>query len=391
MGLVTRLIAVVAVAALGLGTLGGALGGCSPKRAIEATRVLGDIAASEGPSGLKEATGPPRRRLVTVPVSGGAIAADLYEPAEGARAGMVLVPGVAPTGKNDRRLVAFANTLSRAGFAVVVPDLARMRALRVTAADGPVLADAVAWMHQRRPGQPLGMTAISFAAGPAVLAQFEPDRRGHVDFIVTVGGYHDLAAVITFFTTGAFRGSTDEAWRHRTPNAYGKWVFVLSNAPRIDDERDRDILSAIARRKLEHREADVSALAARLGAQGRAVYALLDNKDSARVPELIAALPAGVRGEIEALDLSRLDLSRTGTRFVLIHGRDDAIIPETESEAFARALPKGANTLYLLDSLDHVNPKPPGLINSIKLFDAVYTILGYRDGVGLDPPPGTGP
>jgi fermentation-respiration switch protein FrsA (DUF1100 family) len=358
--------------------------GCSPRRAVEATRVLDDVAAGEAPSTLKAATAPPQRRLVTVPVPGGAIAADLYQPAGGARAGMVLVPGVAPTGKDDRRLVAFANTIARAGFEVLVPDLARMRALQVSAADAPLLASAARWMAQRDPARPLGMTAISFAAGPAVLALAEPDARGEVDFILTVGGYYDLPAVITFFTTGAFRKSAEEPWRHRTPNAYGKWVFLLSNAPRLERPADRTALAAIARQKMDDPAADVAALVGELGPEGRAVYALLVNRDPEHVASLIAALPAVVRDEIAALDLSGSRLPTGRTRFVLIHGRDDAIIPETESQAFARALPAEAVSLYLLDSLDHVNPEPPGLIDTLRLFDAVYTLLSYRDGVGLD-------
>lgn len=360
-----------------------ALGGCSPQRAIETTRVLDDIAAGEAPSSLKSATAPPGRRLVTVPVHGGAIAADLYSPAEAARAGMILVPGIAPTGKDDRRLVAFANTIARAGFEVLVPDLARMRALQVSAADAALLADAVAWMAQRDPLRPLGISAISFAAGPAVLALSEPQARDHVDFVLTIGGYYDLPAVVTFFTTGNFRAGADAPWQYRVPNAYGKWVFLLSNAPRLGDPGDRSALAAIARRKMQDRDADVSGLVRGLGAEGRAVYALLDNDDPGRVPSLLAALPKGVRSELRALDLAGRDLAESGTRFVLIHGRNDAIIPETESEAFARALPDDAVSLYLLNSLDHVNPQPPGLIDTVKLFDAIYTLLAYRDGEGL--------
>lgn len=361
-----------------------AAAGCSPQRAIEATRVLDDVAAGEGPSALKEATAAPQRSLVTVPVAGGAIAADLYQPREGAQAGMILVPGVAPTGKDDRRLVAFANTIARAGFEVLVPDLARMRALQVSAADAPLLASAARWMAQRDPDRPLGMTAISFAAGPAVLALSDPDAQGELDFLLTVGGYYDLPSVITFFTTGAFRESKTEPWRYRTPNAYGKWVFLLSNAPRLERPEDRVALAAIARKKLDDPTADVTSRVGELGPDGRAVYALLMNRDPERVTSLIAALPAVVRDEIAALDLARGTLATAGTRFVLIHGRNDAIIPETESQAFARALPDEAAALYLLDSLDHVNPEPPGVIDTLKLFDAVYTLLAYRDGVGLD-------
>lgn len=385
-----RVLARLASAIVLAAVLTAATAACSPQRALEARRVLDDVAAGEGPSALKEATGTPRRRLVTMPVEGGAMAADLYQPAEGARAGMILVPGVAPTGKDDRRLVAFATTIARAGFEVLVPDLVRMRLLQVSAADAPLLASAVRWMAQRDPSRPLGMSAISFAVGPAILALAEPEARGNVDFVLTVGGYYDLPAVITFFTTGAFRESDGEPWRHRTPNAYGKWVFLLSNAPRLERPGDRMALAGIARRKMEDPGADVADLLRELGPEGRSVYALLMNSDPDRVPELIGALPAVVRGEIEALDLASRRLDAAGTRFVLVHGRNDAIIPETESEALARSLPADAVSLHVLDSLDHVNPEPPGMIDTIKLFDAVYTLLGYRDGVGLQREPRRG-
>ncbi|MBL8659316.1 MAG: hypothetical protein JNM75_06130 [Rhodospirillales bacterium] len=380
-----RLLLIATVAAI-------ALSGCSPQRAIETMRVLDDIAAGEAPSALKAATAPPQRRLVTVPVHGGAIAADLYRPAEGARAGMILVPGLAPAGKDDRRLIAFANTIARAGFEVLVPDMARMRALQVSAADAPLLADAVAWMAQRDPARPLGIAAISFAVGPAVLALAEPQAKGRVAFVLAIGGYFDLPAVVTFFTTGYFRDKPDAPWRHRTPNAYGKWVFLLSNAPRLGDPADRRALTELARRKMQDRDADVSDLVRGLGPQGRAVYALLVNEDPERVPALLAALPESVRSELRALNLAGRRLAVGDVRFVLIHGRNDAIIPETESEALARALPEGAVSLHLLNSLDHVNPQPPGPVDSFKLFDAVYTLLSYRDGEGLPQPvrPGAG-
>lgn len=380
MGVLARFVLGIALAAV----LAAATTACSPRRAVEATRVLEDVAAGEGPSALKEATDTPKRQLVTVPVKGGAIAAHLYQPLEGSRAGMVLVPGVAQGGKNDRRLVAFANTLARAGFEVLVPDLARMRALQVSAADAPLLASAVGWMEQQYPGRPLGVTAISFAQGPAVLAVSAPEVRSKVDFVFTIGGYYDLPAVITFFTTGAFRESDDEPWRYLTPNAYGKWVFLLSNSARLESVADRETLARIARTKLADPAADVSALVEESGPEGQSVYALLINSDPHRVPDLIAALPAVVREELAALNLSNRRLETGDTRFVLIHGRNDAIIPVTESKAFAAALPEDAVSLFLLDGLDHVNPAQPGVIDTLKLLDAVYTLLSYRDGVGLD-------
>lgn len=357
-----------------------ALAACSPARFDEAASVLADIDAGTGPSALKAATAAPERRPVAYDVGGRKRVADAYVPADGARAGLVVVPGLARAGKDDPRLVAFAETLARAGFEVLVPDLAGLRQLRVEAADSRAIADAVLYLDSRGGDRGVGLIAISFAAGPALAALFEPGVGARVDIVVTVGGYHDLDAVIGYATTGHYRAGAGEPWLRRTPNPLAKWVIVASNAPRLDDPGDRAVLTAIAERKLADPGADVADLAAALGAEGRAVYALVVNADPDRVPTLIAALPERVRSEIAALDLDRRDLGTLSSRFVLVHGRDDPLIAETESVALAAALPRERTDLYLLDSLDHVDPKPLGLGDKLRLIDAIYTVLSIRDG-----------
>ncbi len=358
------------------------LSACSPSRLVESTRLLADIGAGDGPSSLKGTTPRPRRQTIGFKVRGRRHVGDLYTPAA-PLAGLVLVPGVAPAGKDDRRLVAFATSLARARFQVLVPDLPNMRALRVSGGDARIIADAAIHLHDRDPKRPLGVTAISFAAGPMVGALFEPGIADRVNFMITVGGYYDMEAVITFFTTGYYRTGPDAAWRYRRPNVYGKWVFVLSNAQRLDDPGDRIALMTMAERRLDDEHADISDLATGLGPQGRAVYALLANGDPDRVPELLAALPPAMTAEIAALDLKRRDLADLNVRFVLVHGRDDPIIPETESMAFAEAVRPGWADLYLLDSFQHVDATELGLSDKLTLLSAVYTVLEFRDGAGF--------
>ncbi|TDI60048.1 MAG: alpha/beta hydrolase [Alphaproteobacteria bacterium] len=368
-------------------------GGCAPWRAIEAVEVLGDIAAGPKPSRLKRITPEPRRDPVAYVVAGRRRQGDLYRPGESAKAALVLVPGIARAGKDDPRLVALANTLARARFTVLVPDIENLRALRVSPADAVAIADAINYLagHYLATelpaggnggrGEPatVGLIAISYAAGPAVLAALRPDTRRRVRFVFIIGGYYDSEAVLTFFTTGYYRDGPNEPWLHRTPNAYGKWVFVKSNAGRISDPGDGAVLERMAERKMANLGADITDLVAALGAEGRAVYALLANSDPARVPALIAALPEGVRADIMALDIKRQDLSKIEARLILVHGRDDAIIPYSESKALAAAAPEGQAALYVVDSLAHVDLGAAGLIDTLILWRAAYRLLSERE------------
>ena len=352
---------------------------CEPGRTLEAIRVLRDAEAGDRPSSLKEVTPSPVRQAIAFTVDSVAYAADLYRPGEPSRAGIVLVPGLTPQGRDDARLIAFATTLARARFEVIVPDLSRMRSLQVTAQDAVPIAGAIRWIDARGSGRPVGVAAVSFAVGPAVIALFEPTAQGHADFVLAIGGYYDLTALITYVTTGFYREHAGAPWRYRVPNRYGKWIFLRSNAGRIDDQDDRATLLDIASRKLDDPDADVTEPVARLGSQGRSVYALITNGDPERVPALLAALPPEIRMQAALLDLRQRDLTTLALDFVLIHDRNDRIIPAAQSAALAAALPPGRAHLYVVDGLDHAQVDSLGIADALALVDAVYTLLQFRD------------
>lgn len=280
---------------------------------------------------------------------------------------VVLLPGAAAAGKDDPRLARFAGALVGAGWRVMVPDLVGAKALTLSAADAAEVAQAV----RHAPGAKVALAAISYAAVPAVLAALEPEVAARVAVMVAVGPPYDARRVIGFFTTGFWRGQRLE------PNAYGKWVFVLSNAGRITDSGDRTLLEAIARRRMADLGAGIDDLARRLGPQGRAVMALLDNSDPEKVPGLIDALPPGIGDEIGRLDLAARDLSRFAPEVLVIHGADDRIVPVGEGEALAAALPHGR--LYRLGNLAHADLTVAGLADGWTLGRAVYRLLEWRD------------
>jgi pimeloyl-ACP methyl ester carboxylesterase len=349
------------------------LGACAPVQdAVDATRLLQEL------SNGVPAPGEFEQIEVAWTHRGEAIAGDLYLPTS-PMAALVLAPGLGRDGRRDGRLVAFATALARARFTVLVPDVPNFQDQRVSAADGELLADALRFLLGRPEGQgSTGIAAVSYAVGPAILAALEPDLASRIDVIAVIGGYYDTESVVTFFTTGSFRESADAAWQHSPPNAFGKWVFVLANADRIEDGRDRTSLSAMARRKLDDLNADVSDLAEGLGPEGRSVVELLANTDPTQVPRLIAALPPAVREDLVGLSLAHRNLHSLRADVILIHGRDDAIIPYSESLALSRALPQGRVHLALLESLAHADLGPGGLADGFRLWQAAYALMRAR-------------
>ncbi len=338
--------------------LSGALSACAPYLGdTDAALALEDIAVGTGDSRLKANTTAPARSSVNYTSDGLQYRGDLYLPAGRIRAGIVLVPGVVPEGKDDVRLVALAHTLARMEFAVLVPDLQGLRKYKVRKSDIREVADAFRYLVSNSAWVPdgrAGIAGFSYGAGPVLLAALEPDIRKQVRFVFTLGGYYDLQTIATYFTTGYFREHGKDNWLYAKPNPYIKWVFALSNIELLDRSEDRDKLRVLLAGVDKHVHLSNKQLS-ELGPDARSLYALLVNREPLRVRELLNSLPRHMRYELEGINPASRDLSQLEARVILLHGRGDTMIPYTESIALARAIPPEQVQLFLIDGFAHVD------------------------------------
>jgi dienelactone hydrolase len=352
-----------------------ALAGCAPARHYEAARVLQDFASGTADSWLKQKTPEPVRHALSYAVAGRVRHADLYLPdaLEGCgipdqapalhcpRAAIVAVPGAVPLGKDDPRLVAFATTLARAGFAVLAPEIEGYRELRIRPADAQDVADAFTYVASRpelAPDGRAGMFAFSYSVGPALLAALQDEIRNRVRFVVGVGGYYDLPRAMRFFTTGWYEHGGQS--QRITPDDTGRMVLAYSSLDYLENEADRDVFDRMVAQRTRDPDIDLSSLAAKLSEGARAAYELAVNDDPARFDALFAQLPRRMRADIDQLNLARHDLRPLKARLILVHGRNDNLIPWPESQALATAVPEGQARVFLIQRvLGHVDLSAP--------------------------------
>ena len=359
------------------------LAACAPRLPGDSAAALAleDIAAGSGGSRLKDQTPRPQRRAIKFNVQGRTHRGDLYQSPQGASAGIVLVPGVVPQGKDDSRIVALAQTLARLQFVVLVPDLPGPRRYQVRARDVREVADAFQFLNSRKdlvPQGRLGIAGFSYGAGPVLLAALEPDIRDDVDFIITLGGYYNLHSIVTYFTTGYFKTEPDGAWQYLQPSPYNKWVFTLSNADLLERRGDRTSLRALAHEALEDDGIVPVLSSGNLSPDAQALYRLMTNEDPNRVPELIRQLPANILIELEGLNPASRDLTTLQADVILVHGRSDTMIPYSESLALAKALPPERVKLFVIDGLVHVDVRTER--QDIPLFiSAIEALLAQRE------------
>jgi fermentation-respiration switch protein FrsA (DUF1100 family) len=310
------------------------------------------ITAAGSESRLERSTAAPSRKLINYIIEGRSGSADLYLPGEGTpAAAIVLVPGAVAEGKDDERLVKFAEGLARLRFAVLTPELGDYRELAIRTRQVTEVADAFRYLVQQdlAPGERTGIAAFSFGAGPAILAALEGDLRNRVRFIFAVGGYHDLRRTIRYFTTGYF--DADGRRRYLEPSDYARAVFAYTSLAHLSDLDDRATLRSMVEAKMKSASADVSGLASRLAPEGQSVYRLLTNTDPDVVSELIDSLPQETRTLIDELTLADKELRGLPARLILVHGKNDPLVPYSETVALSQAVAPSEPRVFLIERL----------------------------------------
>ncbi len=328
-------------------------------------RVLAEFLGQDARRWLSAGSPAPGRDPVTLP---GGAAADLWRPPGGPPyPPLVLVHGLTPEGKDDPRLGSAAALLARAGFLVLVPDLPALRAQRLRPDDAAVVGAALARLA-REPetrGAPAAIVAVSVGLQPALAAAADTAGTRSVRVVVSLGGFAEARELVRYFTTGAYafgglggRVALDPALPRE---------FLLSNLDLVRDPAGREAVeAALAGRQLP----DTA------GTEARAVLAVLENRDPARVDALLAALPPETRALLDALSPAR-DVRRVPGRLLLVHGRDDPAIPFTESLRLAAAADPRRTRLVLVELLAHVEGRAPAWRQArdlVMLWSVVYEL-----------------
>jgi acetyl esterase/lipase len=319
---------------------------------LPSPRVDGPIAARLPAPGVER---------VAYEAAGRTMIADVYSPARGGvggarrRPGIVLNHGVATGGMDDARLVNFADALARCGYVVLVPEFINLKEFRVRPTDVDEVVASFGYLAGLPGVDPdrVGLFGFSYAGGLAILAANDPAIAGKVKFVFALGTYYDLRDIIIYATTGYYRDSGK--WVYMAPRHTGKWAFTKNMLGLVNDAHDRELLARIADAKLEDAASDVSLDAAALGEEGRQVYTLMTNTDPDKAVGLIDGLNENILAYLDALSLPG-NMDNVRADLILAHGRDDNLMPYTESVKLAENAPPAARVrLRILKSFQHVD------------------------------------
>ena len=285
----------------------------------------------------------------TVRVVGEEREATLYlPPGRGPAPGWVVLHGLTVPGRRHGAMTRFVRSLAASGAVVLVPDVPSWRALRLDAeAARETVRAGVArleGMDEVRPGG-VGAVGFSFGATQVLMAAADPSMHGRLNGIVAFGGYCDLGRMLRCLFAGEHEW---EGVRYTLdPDPYGRWIVVGNYLTLIPGCKG---MHAVAHAALElateagrrgewawgpHYDAMKVELTRGFTADEQRIWQIIAppaevRPDPEAARELAARFTAAALARAPGLD-PRPHLGGLRARVVLSHGRQDRLVPFTET------------------------------------------------------------
>lgn len=289
----------------------------------------------------------------------GPVPATLYRPrSPGPKLpGWVVLHGLTFTGREHPSLIRFARAVAAAGNVVLVPEIPEWRQLRVAPAITVETIRAAVRALQAREDvdhDRAGLFGFSFGATQALIAATDPDVMTLLHGMCAWGGYHDLDRLFVFAMTGEHE--LDGVTYHTKPDPYGAWVMAGNYLTAIPGhEEDGALAEAFhtlareaGRRQIYAWEPVFDAVKvevrATLPAGQHALFDLVaplsdaPPRDREAARAVAFALAEAVR-RVDPLMDPQPYLGRVGVPTLFAHGRDDRLVPFSETIRLARSIP----------------------------------------------------
>ena len=319
----------------------------------------------------------PVREEVRYPLFLGHGVADIYRIPDGKkRAAVLLFLGVNPAGRDDERVVNLSNALARSGFVVMIPWFPSLMEKRIDEREIDNLVAAFGHLSVQDYVDPqrVGMGGFCVGASIAAVAASHPSIRDDVAFLNFFGGYYDANDLLKQVTTrSSFYNGTVESWE---PDSLTRETFVNHLIESLEDPGERELMTRIFVEGKDSDSLDVQ----HLSSEGQAVHRLLSGATLTETASLLSQLPSTLQAQLKLISPST-QIGNLKARVMIMHDREDKLVPSEESRRLADALSSRGNTYYTEFSFfQHVDPtRSVGgftfLKEGFKLYLYMYNII----------------
>jgi pimeloyl-ACP methyl ester carboxylesterase len=257
----------------------------------------------------------------------------IYRPRGGGR-GLLVVPGAAPGGVDDPRVVALARAFAHSRRTIFVPEL-DLYQQRLSEDDLDRIVNAAIGLSEET-GAPVAMFGFSFGGSYGLVAAADPRLDRRLRLVAVFGAYFDLIGLVQAATTGtSLVGSQAIPW-----DGHPAASQALQTALEALTSQQGPLKGAWAGGP------------GPLPTDSQSVQDLLSNQDPELTYGLAARLPPNYRRLIDRFSPAAV-ASQIGVPVMAIHSTDDPTIPYGELLRLGEGIPTADLTTVSL--FRHVN------------------------------------
>ena len=320
----------------------------------------------------------PVRREVTYPQADSIGVADIYRiPDDKERAAVLLFLGANAAGRDDEDVVNLGNALARAGF-VAMFHWSPTMALQFNI--DPSEVENLVWAFQYLRGREfvdrdrVGIGGFCVGASFALVAAADARIRDDVSFINAFGPYYDAQDLLLQVASRSrlYQGER-EPWN---PDSLTLRVLANELIESLADPGEREVMHRLY---VERQNVPQSELEGLSGSALR-VRRLLDGTTPEEAQVLYGELPAEFRENMRRISPSTY-VGDLKARVMILHDRDDRLVPAAESRRLADALEQRGDFRYTeVLAFEHVRPTSGGGLwelakEGLKLYRHMYGFL----------------
>jgi dienelactone hydrolase len=304
----------------------------SLKAAVSTTIFLLKVLPTLPSRPMDWVTATPVRERVCYPTARGMVEGELTRPGTtGPHPGVLLCLGVVPFDKDHPQVPRLQEALARAGFASLLYWSPAMRDFRLDSADVENLAIAYEWFVDQRsidPGRS-GMIGTCVGGAFALMATAQERIRNRVHFVGAFAPYASMRTLTEDIATATKQGeSSREPW---AVDPLTRKVYVHSLTAHLDQAEACSLREAMT-------EPTGRVNADEFSTGARVIYSLLTRLTPAEVDQALDALPQELRDHLDAMSPLTYLPDLHAPLIVLMHDRDDPVIPISESKLLRDAL-----------------------------------------------------
>ena len=270
----------------------------------------------------------------------------------------VVLHGITYRGRQHKGLQRFASSMAAAGHFVFIPEIPEWSRFTVAPALAvPTIRAAVHALHDRAEidRDRIGLFAFSFGGTQSIVAASDESIERELKGVVSWGGYESVQRLIHFGFTGEHE--LDGVRYQTEPDPYGRWVVGANYLTKVNGfEHMQDVADALLELATEAGKRGTYAgdpayeplkqqIATRFSGERLRVFHVFAppgrilGADREYARELAQPLADTVLRVDPLMDPSTA-LEKIRVKTFLAHGRDDRLIPFTESLRASRRIRK---------------------------------------------------